>query len=84
MLSQFEQRELQKIENWFREVDPRFEKALAAGEPPPTGLPARVGRAAADVLAAALLVLGLVTANVMLVLLGSAGLAVAAWLHMRV
>ncbi|NKQ54615.1 DUF3040 domain-containing protein [Amycolatopsis sp. K13G38] len=83
MLSQFERRELEKIEAWFREADPRFEKALAAGEPPPGRLRARAGRAAADVVAAALLLLGLVTANVLLVLAGAAGLSIAAWLHMR-
>ncbi|KAA9165634.1 DUF3040 domain-containing protein [Amycolatopsis acidicola] len=83
MLSQFERRELERIEAWFRQADPRFAKALAAGTPPPGGFRARAGRAAADGLTTTLLLLGLASANVFLVFAGMAGLAFAAWLHQR-
>jgi len=83
MMSQFEQRELARIEAWFREADPRLEKALAAGEPPPRSGRERAGMVAADVVAVTLLVLGLSTASVLFVLAGTVGLSVAVWLHLR-
>lgn len=83
MLSQFERRELERIEAWFRQADPRFARALAQGTPPAGSLRGRAGRAVADGLTTTLLLLGLATANVFLLLAGTAGLAFAAWLHQR-
>lgn len=83
MLSHHERQELERIQHWFELDDPDLAKALGTGTAPRGGRGrGRIRRLAIDSLAAAVIVLGIVTLNFGLLFLGALILAVAACLHM--
>ncbi|WP_199432880.1 DUF3040 domain-containing protein [Qaidamihabitans albus] len=83
MLSQYERRELDRIEQRFEADDPLLAQELGHGVLSRKGPLSWLARAGLDVLAGAAVLLGLVTLDFGLVFLGAMTLAVAAWLHVR-
>lgn len=83
MLSHYERRNLDRIEQWFHADDPDLAEALSKGRPPRSEALARAGRLAVDIVALLLVVLGALSVNSGLVFFGAVTGAVAAVLHAR-
>ncbi|CAM2906913.1 DUF3040 domain-containing protein [Saccharomonospora xinjiangensis] len=81
MLSHHEQRELERIQDWFEHDDPHLARAL--GEVGSVGglARSRTLRYAIDALAIGLIILGAMTLNFGLIFFGAVCLAAAACLH---
>ncbi len=80
MFSQHDRQQLRKIEQWFEESDPELAKALQEGAPPRRY--GRMVRLAVYLLAAFLVVFGLVGMIFPLVFLGAIAAGVTACAHL--
>ncbi|MEC3981719.1 DUF3040 domain-containing protein [Amycolatopsis sp. H20-H5] len=81
MLSHYDRRELDKIEQWFEATDPALAAVLTTGKPARRPMGRRLLLICFDILAALLFVLGLITAGPALTLSGVLACALAVWLH---
>jgi uncharacterized membrane protein YphA (DoxX/SURF4 family) len=83
MLSYYERRNLDRIEQWFHVDDPVLAEAWSKGRPPVSQVRAKTVRLSMDVLAGLLLVLGALASNSALFFFGTIIGAIAVCLHVR-
>lgn len=81
MLSHYERRKLEQIQEWFERDDPHLARALGQVGGPGGWARSRALRYTIDALAVFLVVLGAVTLNFGLIFFGAVCLAAAACLH---